>query len=151
MKLQFPIRDAGPVNKNMSTVNIPINPAIDTAGVTAVLNAVAGVTLGTQGDVFLVDRTLERSQALTQPSSTAAQRTNRWLVSMIDDTTGERFQFTLPTADLANHVVMGSHNMDVSGGSNGEALVTALETHVRSDAGNTCSVESIIEVSRGTN
>jgi len=81
------------------------------------------------------------------PASPFAQRETKWLVTYIDDVTGDTHQAEIPTADLSNLVVNGQL-MDTSPGSQGEDFVTAFEAFVRGEGVNTVTVTNIRHVGR---
>jgi len=130
-----------------STVTIPVDPAIVAANVTALRNAIDGVTLGTLNDAYLVERTRMDVGSVVWPADQFAQRTTKWLVTMQDSVNGEIFQFTLPTADL-DLLSAGTHLLDTGVGTAGETLVTQLEANVFSPDGNAATVVQIAEVAR---
>lgn len=80
------------------------------------------------------------------PSSKDAQVERKWLVSARDDVTGFPVTFTIPTAD-SQFVVNNTDLMDLAG-TEGAALVAAIEAVVLSRAGNAITVSSIRLVGR---
>lgn len=107
-------------------------------------DALDAVTLGSPGSEQFT--AVETVVAKTPSVNTAAQRENKWLVSMVDSVTGFPFNFTIPCADLS---LLGTDGefMDLAG-AEAIALVTAAEAFVRSQAGNLGSVTSIKFVGR---
>lgn len=80
-------------------------------------------------------------------TSKAAQREQKWLVTLIDGTDPlGNWRFEIPMADTAL-LTSDGENMDVSGG-DGAALVTVLEANCVSRLGNAVTVESIKLVGR---
>lgn len=106
--------------------------------------AVDAVNLGNSGSeqFVAVDTAVAKNPSLND----AAQRELKWLVSMIDSTTGFGFNFTIPCADTS---LLGTDGqfMDLAG-AEAIALVTATEAFVQSRAGNYGTVSSIKLVGR---
>jgi len=102
-------------------------------------SAIDAVTLGTAGsEKFLATET---TVAKTPSANPLAQRENKWLVSMVEDTTGNPVTFTIPCADLSLLATDGE-NMD-STQAEYTALVAAVEAFVRSNDGNGVTVTSV--------
>lgn len=75
-----------------------------------------------------------------------AQRESKWQVDLVDDVTQETSNFEIGGADLS--LLSGNTElMDLTAGA-GLALVTAIETNVRSRAGNTVTVVQVKHVGR---
>lgn len=77
----------------------------------------------------------------------AAQRENKWLVSMEDDTTHRVEVFTVPCADTSLLSDNHSEALDLSAGT-GLAFKNAVEAVYRSIAGNTATMVSCTFVGR---
>lgn len=80
------------------------------------------------------------------PASKDAQVERKWLVSARDNTTGFAVSFTIPTAD-SQFVSNNTDKMDLAG-TEGAALVAAIEAVVKSRAGNAITVTEIRLVGR---
>jgi hypothetical protein len=145
MQLQTGVIDFA---KLRGRVAVTVDPAITGVNATALYDAIAAVVVGTMDDSFLVDSTLNDTGSKAAASDPFAQRTTKWLVTVQDSTTGAIEQFTIPCADL-DQLVAGSHQLDVGAATPGETLVTAIETHGLSKAGNAITVVEIIETSIG--
>jgi len=106
--------------------------------------AIQGVTLiaydGSQYPAYVVPR------EEVAPASPFAQRESKWLVKMVDTVNQQKSTFEIGGADLAL-LVAGTDIMNISAGA-GLALVTSIETNVRSNDGNTVQVTEIIHVGR---
>lgn len=82
----------------------------------------------------------------TKPANGFAQRETKWQVTVSDNVNNKTEQFEIGGANLAL-LVPGTKFMDVSAGA-GLALLTAIETNVRSNAGNNVTVVEIVHVGR---
>lgn len=107
-------------------------------------DAVDDVVLGNPGSEDIVAVTTERAK--NPSSSTGAQRELKWLVSFVDTTTNFGGSFTIPTANPARLGTDGTF-MNLAG-TEGAALVDAIEAYVLSRAGNAITVTSVKLVGR---
>jgi hypothetical protein len=80
------------------------------------------------------------------PASKDAQVERKWLVSARDDVTGFPVTFSIPTAD-SQFVSNNTDKMDLAG-TEGAALVAAIEAVVLSKAGNAITVTEVRMVGR---
>lgn len=145
-KVAVPFTDFS--NEN-STMRVYVADAIGDAAITAIFDAVVGVTLGNAQKSVLETAIDKDAGTLGAASAPFAQRETKWLVRGTDTVTGKRVTFTIPCADLAQ-LVPGTDFLDTSAASPGEALVTAIEANVKSDVGNAITVDSIEHVGRNT-
>lgn len=101
--------------------------------------AVDDVSLGISGSEQFV--ATENSVAKTPSTNPLAQRENKWLVSCVENGTGNPVTFTIPTADLS---LLGGDgkSMDTSSDEYA-ALVSAVEDFVRSNDGTTVTVTGV--------
>lgn len=85
----------------------------------------------------------------TTPASNLAQRESGMRVFLVDDVTGKKSSFTLPSPDLANLTIdAGADKVTLADGSIMAALVTAIEANVESVAGNAVTVTRAVVVGR---
>lgn len=138
----------------ISTWSVPIttlnagNLAATTTLINTLLATANALLLGQpQRDITIVKK-LEIS---TSPaSSVQAQRENKFLVRYHGDTLNQKFQVSLPTADLTQ-LVSGSEFVVITGG-DGAAFKAAFEAVVVSpnDSSETVTLDSIQFVGRNT-
>jgi len=132
-----------------STVRVWVDAAIGDAAISALFNAVVGVTIGNAQKSVLEISTDKDAGTLGPSSNPFAQRETKWLVRATDTVTGKRVTFTIPCADLAQ-LTAGTDFMDTGTGTPGETLVTSIEANVKSEFGNAITVNSIEHVGRNT-
>lgn len=132
-----------------STASIRVADAITDANITAIFNAIVGVTLGNAQKSVLATSIDKDAGTPGAAANAFAQREIKWLVRYTDTVTGKKYRCELPTADLAL-VVAGSDQMDVGVGTAGETLVNALEANGLSQDGNAITIDSIQFVGRNT-
>lgn len=110
--------------------------------------AVDGVTMGAPANVIFTPYNLFQGRA--SASDENAQRERKMVVFMEDDTTHDALNIEIGIVNVAEIVVFpNTDQIDLASGGM-VALVTALETHHRSKAGNTVSVLSAKLVGRNT-
>jgi len=110
--------------------------------------AIAGVTMGT---VRHTTTLLEETAGTSNPAaSVLAQRENKYLCRAHDVTTGQKFRFSLPTADLSQ-LPNNSEFLDLTGGV-GQALKDAYEAVGKSpyDASHAVVLDSVQFVGRNS-
>lgn len=124
-----------------------VDPAISAANFESLYDALAAMSLGTFGDgKQTVSETIVVG-GVARPTDEYAQRTTRFAVVYKDAVTGKISQFTIPCANLT---LLGANSINVDlEGTEAAALVTLLEAHAKSDAGNAITVSEIYEVARG--
>lgn len=129
-------------------LHIPVlnagNIAAQDALLDALYTAIDAVVIGT---LELETRTYEVVRGTgVPPSSKDAQVERKWLVSARDNVTGLPVTFSIPTAD-SQFVANNTDKMDLAG-TEGAALVSAIEDVVKSNAGNAITVVEIRLVGR---
>lgn len=87
---------------------------------------------------------LETKYTVAAPLDVNAQRGRRWLVRMLEDTTGNSVTFNVPGADL-QYLSPGSKNADLTDATVA-AFVAATEAYVRSNDGNSVTVTEIVHL-----
>lgn len=129
-------------------------PTVSSANYDAVAAAVGTLQTAFNG-VTIGDLSAQKLNAIDEAvgaaaASPLAQRENKWLVSYTDDVDPNgNGRFEIPMADLTK-LAAGGELLDVSVGSDGEALVQAIEADVLSKLGNAITVTSIRFVGRKT-
>lgn len=111
---------------------------------TALADAVAAVTKGQE--VKRVYAAFENKTPVVPATDKDIQIERKWLVSAVDAVNGQPVSFTIPTAD-STFVTNNTDKMDLAG-TEGAALVSAIEAFVRSVAGNAVTVTEIRLVGR---
>lgn len=145
-KVAIPFLDA---SNEGSTARMYVADAIGDAAITALFNAVVGVTLG-NAQKSVLESAIDKDAGTTgAPANQFAQREIKWLVKATDNVTGKNVTFSLPCADL-DQLVAGSELLDIGVGTPGETLVNAINAIVLSDVGNAITVNSIQHVGRNT-
>jgi len=103
------------------------NLAAQTTLIAALRTAISGVLLGDfRQDTITLLRPIP---SVSRPSSTLAQRENKWLLRAHGATSGQKFRYSLPTADLSL-LPDGSEFLDLSA-SPGDDLKSAFDAVVR--------------------
>lgn len=134
-------------NEN-SVATIPVIDAISNANITAIFDAIVGVTLGNAQKSILSTAVDKDAGTAGVPANAFAQREIKWLVRFTDLVTLKKGSREIPCANLAL-VVQGTDFMDLSAGA-GLALKTALDAHMRSTDGNAVSVDSVEHIGRNS-
>jgi len=116
------------------------NIAAQTAAAQAFRDAMQAITLLNQTKESLL--ALEIKTAIGNPTNVNAQRGIKWLVRMLEATTGNSVTFQVPGADLS-FLSPGSRNADLTDATI-IAFVAAVEAYVRSNDGNAVTVEEIV-------
>lgn len=121
-------------------------PAIltDRAALKAALDAI------TKG-VIKNERTVGDNTRLTNVIPLNGERERKWLIRYQDDVTMKLHWFEVPCADFDTLPLMpGSDFVDINDSSNAElvALIAAVNSNMRSEAGNVCTLVSIEGVGR---
>lgn len=114
----------------------------------ALITAMEGITIGNPAKSEVV---IDRQVISTSPAATAqAQRENKFLMRYHGNTLGQKFQASIPTADL-DQLMTNSEFVDLTAG-NGLALKTAFEAIVVSpnDGGEGTVLDSVQFVGRNT-
>jgi len=126
----------------------PANIAAQDTLVDNIVTAVNAVTLGVLGKREHIYERLFISRI--RAASTSAQRENKWLVRYHGNITQDKFQLSIPTADLSL-LPDGSEFLDITAGV-GLALADALEAALSSpnDTTETITVDSVQFVGRNS-
>lgn len=94
-------------------------------------------------------RDLIGADAGTIPASNLAQRESGLRVFLIDDTSGAKSHFTVPSPDLANLTIpAGTDQVTLADGGIMADLVTAIEAECQSVDGNSVTVNRAVIVGR---
>ena len=144
-KYNIPFIDA---SSETSTASIAVVDAETDLNLTAIFNAIVGVTLGNAGTSTLVVAAEKDAGSGVKPSNKEAQREKKWLVTFVDNVTGKKGRMEIPCADLSLLGDDGS-TMVTSAGA-GASLVSALNAHGLSSDGNPITVSTIRFVGRNT-
>lgn len=131
-KLRIPVLD---FSQEKSTINWNIDNAATDPQITALYNAIAGITLGSLNDAVFVTETTKDNGVAVPPANAFAQRENKWLISYLDNITNTVYKLEVPTADLGE-LVLNTDLLNVSAASAGEAFVNAFQAIVNSPVGN---------------
>lgn len=131
-----------------SLATIPVADAITDLNITAIFDAIVGVTLGNAQKSVLKTAVDKDTGTAGVPANAFAQREIKWLVRYTDTTTLKKYTRELPCADL-QFVTQGTDFMDLTS-TEGAALKTALDAHMLSPDGNAISVDSVEHVGRST-
>jgi len=129
-----------------SSVNVPILDGALEVDRQALEDALAGMTVGTQGQATFRVETIDTPDDASLPANQFAQRETKWLVSARDNTLGLPVTFEIPTAD-ATLLASGSDMADMTN-ANVIAFVGAVEALAESRYGNAYTVETIRLVGR---
>lgn len=129
-----------------SGVTIPIANDPDPGDISSLIAALAGMTIGTQGEALSYVITREQEDDKTRPASPFAQRETKWLVSYQDTVNGRAGQFEIPTADLL--VLADGGKVADPAHPNVVSLIGILETVMESKDGNPITVVEIRHVGR---
>lgn len=141
----LPVRDRSDEN---SSVTVYAKAAISDAEITAIFNAIVGVTIGNVEKSVLKISTDKDAGVVGVPGNAFAQREIKWLVRYTDSVTGKKYRFEIPTADL-DLTTAGTDFMDLSS-TEGAALVSALEAGIVSQDGNAVNIDTVEFVGRNT-
>lgn len=120
------------------------NFVAQTALQVALADAIADVVLGTLIKTSTVASVVKA--AAIPPADKTAQVESKWLVSAVDNVTGQPVTATIPTAN-PDFVTNNTDLMDLAG-AEGAALKAAIEDYGRSIAGNAITVTEIRLVGR---
>ena len=142
-KVLMPFIDA---SNEKSEASMYVDSAITDLNITAITDAVDGLTLGNRQKTVFTQTTDKDAGTLGKSSNNFAQRETKFLVKSIDQVNGKQVQHELPTADLAE---LGSDGATVPlDAGAGLALKTAFDANVLSIDGNAISVYEIEHVGR---
>lgn len=136
------------------TISLPVttltaaNYVAQKALIDALVTALEGITIGNPAKTEVV---IDRTVISANPAATVqAQRENKYLLRYHGNTLSQKFQASVPTADL-DQLVANSEFIDLSAGA-GAALKTAFEAIVKSpnDASEAVTLDSVQFVGRNT-
>ena len=139
----IPIIDA---SAEVSTARLRVSDAISDVNLTALFDAVDGVIVGNPGVSTLNVSTPKDQGSGVKSSDKTAQRELKWLVTVVDAVTGEKYRFEIPCPDMSILGDDGSTMVTSSG--TGAALLSAVQAHVLSKVGNAVTVSTIRLVGR---
>jgi len=141
--IRFNVKDNS--NEN-STFKIAVDDAISDANITALRDAIDGVSIGTVGQTYLDLSVAKDAGSQALPASPFAQRETKWLASYTDDVTGEAYKKEVPCADLSL-IVAGTQAMNIAAGA-GLTFKTQWDALVKSRDGNATTLQGAIHVGR---
>lgn len=130
-----------------SSMALPVADAITDTQAQAIIDAMDAVVLGSPiKGVVSVPNVVDQGDA-TPPTDKAANRGNKWLTRVQDDTNGKIFTYEIGTADDSQLPSPTDDYLDLTAGV-GLAIVTAVEVGYESPYGYSGSVLSIQQVNR---
>lgn len=138
-----------------ATYRVPVttltaaNLVAQSALILALQNAIDAITLGNVRKTIIEQAVTEF--AVGAATNVLAQRENKWLVRYHGNTLGQKFQMSIPTADLSQ-LPTHSEFLDIANPGVGADLVDAFEAIVKSpnDGAETVIVDSVQFVGRNT-
>lgn len=131
-----------------STSGVYVADAITNENAGTLGNAIAGVSIGTRGELAILRRTVVNAGSVTPPTNKFAQRELKFLCRYTDNVNGKEYSFTIPCAD-ADLVVGNTDMIDLASG-DGLALKTAFDTHALSELGNAVTLNSVQLIGRSS-
>jgi hypothetical protein len=135
-------------SKETSSVGIRVNDAEIDASLTAIFNAVAGVSIGNPGQSTLNLSTPKDAGTGEPPADAFAQRELKWLVRAVDQVNQRVTRFEIPCAD-ASLLAGNTDELDL-GSPAGVALKSAIDAHGLSRDGNAIVVTGVTLVGRNS-
>lgn len=142
-KLRIPFLD---YSNEGSTVAFNVADAILDAAITAVVNAVAGLTVDGKKTAVLVTEEDKDAGISGKATDALAHREIKYLVRYSDNVTGKIYRAEIPCADLS--LLDGDTDFLSLSSTEGAAFVTAFEANCLSEVGNAVTVQSIQFVGR---
>lgn len=130
--------------------SIPVADAATDLQLTAIFDALNGVTLGNAGKSYLSQIIYKDTGSNAAPDNGEAQVEKRWLVRYTDNTTGDKYRFEIPTADASLLTGNGGSDLLPLTAGAGAALKSAIEAVGRSPDGNAITVSSVEFVGRNS-
>jgi len=133
-------------SRETSSFRVPINPsAVPSAGdLTALYDAQANMTIGTQDDGVLSIQSVNDSGSVATPANQYAQREMKYIVSFASNNTGEQYSRELPCPDLTL-MAAGTDLLDLTNATVA-AFVTAFEAVASIDEGGTPSDVTVTSI-----
>lgn len=118
--------------------------------VQAVADAIDAVILGASVSAIVTTPNVVDAGSAVPPSDVDANRGNKWLLRIQDDTNGKIFTHEIGTADNSLLATASDDFLDITA-DEGLALKTAIETIYESPYGNTGTLLSVQQVNRAAN
>jgi hypothetical protein len=144
-KLNMPITDHG---GDVSTAGFPIADGETALNITALFDAVDGVTIGNLGQSVHVIASDADAGPGGNAASKYAQREMKWLCRYHDAVTLKKRTLEIPCAE-AQLLATNTDFMDLADAGAGAAFKTAFDTHVKDpDTGNAVVLDSAELVGR---
>ena len=133
-------------SRETSSFTVPINPAaVPSAGdLTALYDAQANMTIGTQDDGILSVKNVNDSGSVATPANEYAQREMKYIVSFASNNTGEQYSRELPCPDLTL-MAPGTDLLDLANATVA-AFVTAFEAVASIEEGLTPSDVTVTSI-----
>lgn len=143
-RLRIPVND---FSQEKSTLNWMVDDASTDPQITALYNAIAGITTGSLGDAVFVTEAAKDSGVSTPPANAFAQREMKWLVTYVDNVTSQAYRLEIPTADL-DELTLNTDLLDLTAAGAGDTFKAAFEAIVNSPDGNAVTMISAKFVGR---
>ena len=133
-------------SRETSSFTVPIDPAAVPAAsaLTALYNAQANMTIGTQDDGILNVKNVNNSGSVATPANEYAQREMKYIVSFASNNTGEQYTRELPCPDLTL-MAAGTDLLDLTNATVA-AFVTAFEAVASIEEGLTPSAVTVTSI-----
>lgn len=131
-----------------STVKIRVLDAIGDAALTAIFDAVDGVTIGNPGQSTLNTSAEKDAGTGVPPANQFAQRELKWLAKYQDNVNNRTYRFEIPCAD-ASLLTANVDRLDLTSGP-GAALKSAIDANAKSQDGNAVTLVSVELVGRNS-
>lgn len=133
-------------SRETSSFTVPIDPAAVPAAsaLTALYNAQANMTIGTQDDGILNVKNVNNSGSVATPANEYAQREMKYIVSFASNNTGEQYSRELPCPDLTL-MAAGTDLLDLTNATVA-AFVTAFEAVASIEEGLTPSAVTVTSI-----
>jgi hypothetical protein len=131
-----------------STVGVYVADAILDANATTLAEAIEAVSIGTRGDVAVLERRVVDAGSVTPPLNKFAQRELKFLCRYTDNVNGKEYSFTIPCADA--DLVVGNTDMIDLGAGAGATLKTTFELYAISELGNAVTLNSVQLIGRSS-
>ena len=142
-QIKIPIVD---YSGETSTVSVYCEDAVLDADITALYNAVDGVSIGTNVKSTLVIRADKDAGSTALPVDSAAQRELKWSVRYTDNVNGKAYRHEIPCPDTSL-LAGNTDTLDVTAGA-GLTYKTQFESTARSELGNAVTLNSVVLVGR---
>lgn len=131
----------------LSTTRIPVIATETDPNLTALFNAVTGISIGNAGQATLMTRVNKDNLGGGRPAEPFAVRALKWLIDYHDAVTGEKAQMEIGTARTDGLAANSDQYDPANPGWTG--FVAAFETHVKfRGSGNAVVIDAIKLVGR---